>query len=381
MKVTMETTVIHEAEPVQKPSIPPEKGPEASTEPGIIWDYRTISLVVLAVMSLLAGLYVGRTLLFPIVLATILNLLLSPAVRILAKRGIPEWIGGLLLIIAVMVVCFLAVFRLMQPASSWLQSAPEDLRAIDQKLSVLRKPFSQFSEAGKKVDDITNMGADTETVEVEVKRPTFADTVLSMTYEVLGAVFLTVVLLYFLLAPGDRFLEKLVQGLPTWHDKRIMVETLRGIERGVGRYLSTITVINMGLGTCIGIAMYFFGLPNPILWGVMAMFLNFIPYLGAMVGCAIIFIVSVATFDSMGQALWPPLTYFLLSALEGSFVTPKILGHSMNLNPVLILLSLAFWGWLWGIGGALLAVPILAIFKIGCDHVPSLQPLGKFMEA
>ena len=362
-------------------SKPSQSAAAAAINPKSDWNYQTISLVILAVMSLLAGIYVARALLFPIALAIVLNLLISPSVRALAKRKVPEWLGALILMTAILAVFAIGVNRLIPPAELWIQSAPQELRKIEHKFSSFRQPIAENSEAGKEVEDMTKLEKDEESVSVEVKQPSVAYTLLFQTMNLVGAVFLTTTLLYFLLAPGDRFLEKMVEAYPAWRDKRAVVELLRGIERGVGRYLLTITLINVGLGTGVGIGMWALGVPNPVLWGVMATLLNYIPYLGAIIGSSIVCVVSLVSFDSVGHAIWPPLLYLSLSGLEGTFVTPTILGKSMSLNPVIILLSLAFWGWLWGVAGALLAVPILAIAKISCDHTPSLKRVGKFLEA
>jgi predicted PurR-regulated permease PerM len=125
--------------------------------------------------------------------------------------------------------------------------------------------------------------------------------------------------------------------------------------------------------------MHLLGLPNPMLWGVMATVLNFVPYLGAMVGIAVIAAVAALTFETPSEYFLPPLVYFLLTAIEGYFLTPIIVGRQLTLNPFVILLGLFLWGWMWGIPGAVLAVPMLASFKIVCDHIPPLTPVGEFL--
>ena len=199
--------------------------------------------------------------------------------------------------------------------------------------------------------------------------------------EAVAGIAVVLVLLYFLLASGDLFLRKLIRTLPTLEDKKRAVDIARQLESDLSAYLSTVTLINLGLGVAVGVAMYLLGLPNPVLWGGLATILNFVPYLGAIVGILVIGLVAALTFDGVGQMLLPPLVYFLLTACEGYFVTPMILGRRLTLNPVMILLSLLFWGWLWGIAGAVLAVPMLAVVKILCDHLEPLHPLGEFLAA
>ncbi|MDP9292351.1 MAG: AI-2E family transporter, partial [Verrucomicrobiota bacterium] len=129
----------------------------------------------------------------------------------------------------------------------------------------------------------------------------------------------------------------------------------------------------------VGTAVYFLGLPNPILWGTMAAALNFVPYLGALTGIIAMTLGAVLSFDSLAWALVFPATYLAIATLEGNFITPFILGKSLTINPIMIFIGLMFWGWMWGIAGALLAVPILATFKIFCDHIEPLAPVGEFL--
>jgi predicted PurR-regulated permease PerM len=195
----------------------------------------------------------------------------------------------------------------------------------------------------------------------------------------LANVLVMFILLYFLLASGDQFLRKLVRIAPRFEDKRRAVEIAHDIEQRISVYLQTITLINLGLGISVAIAAYFVGLPNAPLWGFLAFALNFIPYLGALIGIAISFVISLLTFDSLGHALVLPAIYLGYNIIEGNFVTPYILSRILTLNTVIVFFSIMFWTWLWGIPGALLAVPILATFKIVSDHVDFLRPVGDFI--
>jgi predicted PurR-regulated permease PerM len=189
------------------------------------------------------------------------------------------------------------------------------------------------------------------------------------------------ILLYFLLASGDLFLLKLVRVLPRFEDKKIAVTIVHEVRHDVSHYLLTITLINIGLGVATGIAMFWLGMPNPLLWGVMAASFNFIPYLGAMASAIILTLVALLTFDELGRILLVPGVFLVLTSLEGGFVTPAIVGRRLTLNPVAIFVWLTFWGWLWGVPGMLLAVPMLAILKIVCDHVQPLNSVGEFLGA
>ena len=179
----------------------------------------------------------------------------------------------------------------------------------------------------------------------------------SMTGEFFIGVATTLILLYFLLSSGDLFLHKLVKVLHRRSDKRRAVEIVRQIEEQLFRYLFTVTCINVGLGTSSAWRCIWLGMPNPIFWGTMAALLTFIPYLGHIFGIIVVMLVAAMTFDELGQMFLVGGVYWGLALLEGWFATPMILGQRLEINPVVLLIGLMLWGWIWGIGGALLAVP------------------------
>jgi predicted PurR-regulated permease PerM len=185
-------------------------------------------------------------------------------------------------------------------------------------------------------------------------------------------------LLFFLLAGGDLFLQKVIKVMPTLKDKKMALAISQETEKSVSTYLAATTAINIGLGVLTGIAMLIIGLPNPVLWGLVGGLLNFIPNIGGLLAVVVLGLDGKATIDNKTHALMPAIAYFGLTNLE-SFVTPYILGARLALNPVVVFLSVLFWGWLWGIPGALLAVPIMATVKIFCDHVQGMAAIGEFL--
>jgi predicted PurR-regulated permease PerM len=214
---------------------------------------------------------------------------------------------------------------------------------------------------------------------VEIKRPPLIGTILNQTLEAGAAIGVTIILLYFLLASGNLFLQKLVRVLPRFQDKRIAVTIVRQIEKDISLYLLTVTMINAGLGVAVGTAMYGLGMPNPVLWGVMAGCFNFIPYLGAIASAIVLTLVASVTFDQLGHILLVPFVFVALNELEGMIITPAVVGKRLSLNPVAIFIWLLLWGWLWGIPGTLIAVPLLAVIKIICDNIAPLAPMGEFL--
>jgi predicted PurR-regulated permease PerM len=205
-----------------------------------------------------------------------------------------------------------------------------------------------------------------------------AGSIFSWTGSVLGGVAETTVLLFMLLASGDLFMEKLVEVIPTVRDKKQATQICREIEQSISRYLLIVGLVNLTLGTLVGLSLYLLGLPNAAMWGGVAAFLNFIPYFGPIVGMFAVAIAGLLGFSTLGRGLLPAGAYLLLHLLEADLVTPFVVGRRYALNPIVIFGSLMFFAWLWGVIGALLAVPLLVTVKAVCDRVTMLSPLGRF---
>ncbi|HUF90300.1 MAG TPA: AI-2E family transporter [Gemmatimonadota bacterium] len=348
------------------------------------WVYaRTTALIGIFVLLSLYTLHFARPFLLPVAVATILSFLLSPVVRGMVRLHVPQGIAAALVILALLGIVAVGIQRLSGPASQWIDRAPEGVERVERRVRGLRRPVEQVQQAAEKVEEeverLRGNGGDPATREVRVKGGTWTGALLSGTQAFLGTAVVVLILLFFLLASGDFFLRKLIRVLPRLQDKRRAVEIARQTELQISTYLFTVTLINIGMGLCVGLAMWAVGMPNPALWGVVAGLLNFVPYLGALVTLSVITVVSLLTFEDLGRATVAPLVYFAINFTEGSFVTPTVVGRRLTLNPVVVFLGLVFWGWLWGIPGALLAVPLLATFKILCDHIEPLAPIGEFL--
>ncbi len=340
---------------------------------------RSAALTGLFVLAVFYTLYFARLFLLPLVLAVLFDLLLSPLVRGLVRLRLPQAAAAGLVVLALLAVTAGAVYLLLDPAMEWMDRAPASLHRLERKLERLRRPVEQVNRATEEVQKLTKVDPQGGRQQVAVQEESLSSALFDRTQEILAGAAVVVALLYFLLASGDLFLRKLIRVLPTMDDKKRAVDIARQLQGDISVYLSTITLINVCLGLAVGSAMWLLGMPNPALWGVLATVLNFVPYLGAVVGIAILAVVAALTFEAPLEILLPPLVYFLLTASEGYFITPMILGRRLTLNPVMILLGLIFWGWMWGIPGAVLAVPMLASFKIFCDHIGPLGPLGEFL--
>jgi predicted PurR-regulated permease PerM len=340
---------------------------------------RSLALTGLLVLAAFYTLYFARAFFLPIVLALLLSFLLSPVVRGLKKLHIPNGLGAALVVFGLLGSLGLGIYELAGPAYEWAEQAPRQLRRLERKLAEFKKPVQTMSKATQQVEKITQVGAGEAPRKVEVQTETLGERIFSQTTELVAGGSIMFILLFFLLASGDLFLRKLIRVLPSLSDKKRAVEIARQIEQDVSTYLVTITVINIALGLAVWGLMTWIGVPNPLLWGVLALVTNYIPYVGAMVMIAVLAMVGFLTFNDTTHALMAPGAFVGLNLLESYLVTPMVLGHRLTLNPVVVFLGLTFWGWLWGITGALLAVPIMVVVKIICDHSEPLRSIGEFL--
>jgi predicted PurR-regulated permease PerM len=340
-------------------------------------DARHVALVGLALLAVLYTLHLAQAFVLPIVLAILLNLLLSPVVRILRNYRIPAPLGAGILIVLVLGIVGFGAYRLTPAASAWVARAPESLATLQRKVQTLRRPMERMTRAAEQVEQATDM--DKKTPQVEIKGPSLTKQVFGGTTTVLSAAMVVIFLTYFLLAAGDLFLQKLVGLLPQFKDKKTAVRIVRDTEAQISSYLVITTMINAGVGVATGLALALLGMPNPVLWGVVAAVLNFVPYIGGLVNTVILTLAALLTFEDVGHALLVPVVFTAINILEGNLITPMIVGRRMRLNTVAVFIGLIFWWYLWGIPGALLAVPIMATIKIACDHIESLAPIGEFL--
>lgn len=342
---------------------------------------RSLSLTGLFILACFYTLYFARAVLLPVTLALVLMFLFAPLIRALQRGRIPSAVGSAMVIVLVLAISSFLVVELSGPLAEWLEKTPETGAKLQSRAQPLRRFFDRIASTGERVEKLTQTTAETkkEAQAVELKKTNLLDTVFSGTSKTVLSLVLVVVLLYFLLASGDLFLTKLVHVLPTLSDKKKAVQIAREIESNISKYLFTIASINAAIGILSGFLFWGFGLPNPALWGAIACLLNFIPTVGALSVAILITLISLATFPSLTHAALAPIAFLTLTMVMGTFVSPLIMGRRLTLNPVVIFLGLSFWGWLWGIPGALLAVPMLAMFKIFCDHIEPLAPVGEFL--
>jgi predicted PurR-regulated permease PerM len=341
---------------------------------------QTFFLGGLLALAVLAAVYVASSIVLPVALAFVLQLILQPAVGLLERVRLPRALGALVAILVVIGALVGSVAALSVPAATWAEKLPQGIPRLETHMIVLKRPIEALQQVIQRAEHVADApGKKDSTVSV---RPDLGLTgvLFAGTRAVLDGLFTTVLVLYFLLVSGEIFLRRIVEILPNFADKRQAVDISQQIEADISAYLLTITAMNAAVGIATGVAMYFCGLGDPLLWGAAAFLLNYVPILGPLFGTVIFLLAGMLSFDSLWWALVPPALYFGIHLVEGETLTPMLLARRFTLNPVLVILSLVFWFWMWGVPGAILAVPMLAILKIVSDRVRPLKALGHVLE-
>jgi predicted PurR-regulated permease PerM len=352
-----------------------------------------IPLPVTARSRLLLGIFLilavflldfGREFLLPVTMAFFIALTFRPIIRKASKRGIPAWLTATVFMGGLIVLASAFVYALSGPLAGWIADAPEYVRTFRERFEALRdslRPITNLTERVSEAAEISGAVQTTEVVVAQSNSPVFSYVAQGAGYSisVIATIVLTIVTAAFMMASGDLFYEKLVRVFPTLADKKRALRIVYDVEGEVSSYILIVSLINAGLGICVGIAFFALGMPVAWLWSLLVFLFNFIPYVGAIFGIALSGFMAVITFDTLAYAMLIPLAYSILNGIENQFVTPVLLGRRLSLNSVAILISLTFWTWLWGIAGTMLAVPILMTVKVLAIHIDGWKTVGEFL--
>jgi predicted PurR-regulated permease PerM len=280
------------------------------------------------------------------------------------RRGVSPWIIAIALGAGLLVLAGTAVTLLAKPAAELIARAPEIGAGIREKLYVLDRPLAALRDLEKVFVSTQNSAVAVESSQLGVVTPVIA----YVTPAVVQLVLFFVVLIFFLAAQLD-FRRYMVSFFTTREAKLRFMRIVTDVERNLASYVAVVTIINACLGVVVGLGAWLFGYPSPILFGLMATLFNYVPYVGAACTTAVLFGVALVTFPSFAYALLPPAAFVALATIEGQFITPTMLGRHFTLNPLAVLLALAFWSWLWGPMGTFLAVPLTMIALIALHHM------------
>lgn len=341
------------------------------------------SLVVLAVLAVGYTLWATQDLILPVLLAMFFALVGNPIIRVLQRIRIPRFLAALAVLCSGLALAILLGQQLVQPASEWIREAPRELRSLAPKLQKLAKPMQDANKAAENIARAAggeNTSRPVQVVRTEVNDPY---RVLTTTPRMVASILAVVLLTFFFMVYGQDLQRQAIALLPDRQKKRVTVEILHTIEIEVSRYVLTISVINMVVGLVFAACLYL-GLDLPLdqalLWGTLAAILNFAPYVGPLIGIVVMLLMGFSSFNDPVQSLLPAAIYLGLHTLEGQIVTPIVLGKRMALSPLILILALMVFGWIWGIIGLLLAVPMLVCVKIVLTRLDGMEGWAKLLE-
>ncbi|MDX5367067.1 MAG: AI-2E family transporter [Alphaproteobacteria bacterium] len=331
------------------------------------------SLAILAVLAILYTAYLAQNLVAPVTAAVVASFILMPLMRTAPFRFLPDALSAAVMVAAIVAALAGAAWALAEPAAEWAGRIPAAITELRQNSGDIAEPVEAMRRASEQVEELTR-GRDAAR-EVVVREASLADQAMEVAGQKGASFLIFIVLLYFLLATGELLRDRVIRSAKRLTDKEKARRILRSMEREISTYLFSISLINAGLGLAIGLSLWAIGLPTAALWGVAAALLNFVPYAGAAAGMVLTGLVGFIAFDDPGRAVLAPAIYFCWNLIESQFVTPSILGRRHTLNAAVVFLSIVFWGWMWGVIGAVLAVPILVMMN---TCFAQIEPLRKF---
>lgn len=332
--------------------------------------WRTRALAGVAVIAAILFVREAKSFLLPIFFAVALTFAMVGPVRKLQRWGLPEPAGAAVVLMSLLLSAGVLVSMLIDPAATWLQKAPTTLQQVIEQIDRVRSTIPVIAPPRRARPG----GAPTG----DPVKEKIASEGISLTGRLLGQILsfgllatATVILLYFLLASEQWLLARTLEALPDRRHKALVLGGVRGAQRDISLYLSTMAWVNLGLGLATAVAMMSLGLPNPVLWGTVAGVLNFIPYFGPMMTTLMLLMAGIIGMPDQGlRVALPALAFLALHGLESNFVSPIVVGRRLAISPLSAFLSVLFWGWLWGIAGAMLAVPILLMVRAVCRRHP-----------
>ncbi len=331
-----------------------------------------LPVVGLFALALVMAIYLGRAVLMPILFGMILAVVLAPVVEKLSRLRIPEPIGAALVMFAMVGILGMGIELLVLPAWDVLSELPMQVQNLLAELLAWVRSFRLGSWlAPRDGADLTKQAA--------AQGITMTGAVLMLAQSFIVSAVSAMLLAYFLLSSGDLFLTKLVRVLPSVRDKVRAVTVVRTVQREVATYYASVSMINLGLGFAVMLLTWGFGLPMPWFWGALVALLNFVPYIGAGASAVLLLLAGMAFTESTGQALLLMSCFVGITFIEGQLINPLLVGKRLALNPTIVFVALLVWGWLWGVGGLLLAVPMLIITKKFADQMPGWEAVAEFL--
>src|SRR5262245_32381354 len=325
-----------------------------------------VALIGLFVIALLWGAYAARPVIVPVVLAWVIATIVLPIVKWMQEQGVPR-IAAALTVTGALALLIVSVLALLStPISVWLGHATEIGAMIQRKLQTMQGPLGTLEEIRKTLNAISAGGA-APTLKVE-QTDTMVTTIFSIVTPAVSQFVLCIGALVFYLVYQQKLRNAVVYFLSDREARLATLRALSDIDAQMTTYFGTFTIVNVCLGVVTAALTWLIGLPNPLLWGVLAGVLNYVPYLGPSIVVGTLAVVGLLTFPTLGEAMVAPLAFLGIVAIEGQFLTPALMGRRLELNPFAVLLAIAFCTWLWGPIGAFVSVPLLMALTVALGH-------------
>ena len=325
-------------------------------------------LATVVVILVLYTCAMAEAVIVPLLVSILFGLMLAPAVRLLERFHIPRALGSLVVVALTIAIVVSAISSLASPAQQWMQRMPRALGRIEIVLRDVRRPLQAATEATRELGKLAAMDEANPVRVVDASPGPFAQA-MSAAPAALAGVVVSIVLTFLFLLHGDALLRKFVTLAPHFRAKRDLVEATRHAQRELSMYMITITLINGGLGLATAGALYLMHVNDPLLWGGIAALLNYAPFIGPLITAVALLVVGFTEFATPGLALAVPGVFLGLHLLEGQLITPHLVGRRLALDPVMVFLAMILLGWMWGVAGLLLAVPLLACAKIIAERI------------
>ena len=338
-------------------------------------------LIGIFILMVIYALYFASAFFMPVILAFLLTLTLTPIVRYLRKHGVPDVVSATLLVLLSVGLFASAGYLLSGPVIDLINNSSSIGQQLTERMAQLQRPFERVMQIAHELEGLTNTGQEPGVQKVVVSQSGILSQAAGNILSAGTSLTIIFVLSLFLLASGTMFYEKIIQSFASLSEKKRALRVVYDVEREISHYLLTVALINASLGVVIALGLWALGMPNPLVWGAAAALLNFLPYVGALMTIMLVAVIALISFDSISYALLAPAFVLLCDIVEGQFVTPMVVGRRLEINAVAIFIAIAFWSWLWGFVGALMAVPLLVVVKVFCDHFDGLSHVGNFLAA
>lgn len=330
-----------------------------------------ISMVVVAVIASVVALQQAQVVLAPVFLAIIVGLMVGPIADVLESRGMPEPVSAGIVVLSLVLLIVGGGSLFYGPLAEWGQRLPMIWSRIQAELANWREPMASLGAVQEQIQGV--LGGE-DSVSVTVEDASTVTGIAMLAPALLAQVLVFLVSLYFYVATRENIRISTLSLCMSRRMRWRCAHVFRDVEEKVSRYLITISLINVGVGVVVTLAMWAVGMPSPLLWGALAAVLNYIPFVGQAVMALLLFLAALGSKGSIEAAIIPVGIYWAVNFVEGNFVSPNLLGRTMTINPFMIFLALAFWLWVWGPVGGLVAVPSLLIaYSIVTHIIPSTQ--------